>query len=132
MIKFKEDKVEVSKQMRDGLPTVILPPISVVVGKEPPLVIGDLTREDEGKYNAKCNEIIISSLIKKSQENDSVIRALEAGEVGRISEEQKNQKIEELKIPMVRTRYPYDNEGSEDVVSLDENGKIIVLDSGTE
>lgn len=122
--------MQITEEIRGGLPIVILPQAHMVLsGKEPG---ASLTLEEEDIYNVRCNEMIVSALAVKREKNLVGLSILgETGGGGRMSAEERASLIEILKVPMIRTRYPKDNSGSEDVVSLDEDGNIVVLDVGT-
>lgn len=116
----------VSKEVRDGLQTIFLPPIDVVVpGADP----HQPTDEHDMAYNAWCNKRILEELKKKDEENQSRIANLR-GATNMLAED-REALIESLKVPMARTRYPSDDFDSEDIVSLNRDGEIVVLDAGS-
>ena len=120
----------VSKEVRDGLQTVFLPKIDQTVeGVE--LVNGyPIPTDDQDiAYNAHCTQMIKDALLAKREENSIRIANLET--TTSMSAEDRDELIEQLRTPMIRTRYPADDDGSEDVVSLDREDEIVVLDAGT-
>jgi hypothetical protein len=123
--------MKITEGVRAGLPTVIMPTHEMVLAdvdlREP------LSVEDDDRYNEHCNNLIRQALAVMSAQNDVATQLIKAvaTEGGRMTTEQREQRLEELARPMVRTRYPFDDNGSEDVVSLDEDGNIVVLDIGT-
>lgn len=123
----------VSKEVRDGLFTLNLPFVDVMFpdvaldpnGSPAP------TDEQDIEYNAECTRLIVQHLKAVRKENNERIASLERGEGGRIPEEERTKLIEELRTPMIRTRYPSDDFDSEDVVTLDRDDNVVVLDAGS-
>lgn len=112
--------MDISEEVRSGLPTIFLPPIDVVV---PGANVSDPSDEHDIEYNAWCNEKIKQAL--KQQADDNAKRR------ENWDEEAFGPTPEYIKNTMVRTRYPADDFESEDVVALDSDGEIVVLDAGS-
>jgi len=118
----------VSKEVRDGLQTVFLPPIETVVEG---VDLTEITDEQDIQYNAWCTAKIKQALLDKRAENQKRIDNIRSGATGRMSEEAQAEAIKSLEVPMLRTRYPKDDFESEDVVSLNNDDEVVVLDTGT-
>ncbi len=115
--------MDISEEVRSGLPTIFLPPIDVVV---PGANVSDPSDEHDIEYNAWCNEKIKQALKQQEDDNANRREGWDEEAFGPIPEY--------IKTTMVMTEYPGDTKSSgndsRDVVSLDRNGEIIVLDSG--
>lgn len=106
---------------RAGLRTVILPAHDGVVPGISDLE--NITDEQDIQYNTWCNEFITRSLREVEDDNQKQIDNWDISKFGPMPVR--------LERAMVRTRYPKDDDGSEDVVALDEDGKIVIIDAGT-
>lgn len=116
----------VSKEVRDGLKTIFLPPIDTVVAG---VDLDAITDEQDKAYNAWCTAEIKRQLLEKAAEDQARYDRIDSGEAA-MSSSAKSDALETLAVTMLRTRYPADDFESEDVVALDDDGNIIVLDAG--
>jgi len=82
-------------------PTVILPSTIELLG----VPAAQVTDEEDIAYNAHCTAVIVDRLLE--------LRAAGA------------------EPPMLRTFYPHDDDESADLVSLDNDGCVVVLDPGS-
>ena len=114
--------MDISEEVRSGLPTIFLPPIDVVV---PGANVNDPSDEHDIEYNSWCNEQIKTALANQEEENTKRREAW-VEDFGPMPDYVKN--------TMVMTQYPGDTldtgNDSRDVVALDRDGEIVVLDSG--
>lgn len=114
--------MDISEEVRSGLPTIFLPPIDVVV---PGANVNDPSDEHDIEYNAWCNEQIKTALAIQEKENAKRRNAW-VEDFGPMPEY--------VKIAMIMTQYPSDTldagNDSRDVVTLDRDGEIVVIDSG--
>lgn len=108
----------ISKETRAGVRCVYLPPHDVVL---PGIDMKAITDEQDKAYNAWCTSEIKNQLVSVKAEND----------VRRANWPADMEMPEYVAKDMVRTHYPKDDFESEDVVSLDRSGEIVVLDAGS-
>ena len=128
--------MEISQQIRAGLPLIILPPIDVaVIGVD----LDNVSEEELAAYQEYCDEFIKRTMLNTQRlykqdrdravaERDAAIAAIPDGQPvpARLQ-----QPIPGIGPAMARTRYPYDDDGSEDVVSLDRDDNVVIVDAGT-
>lgn len=112
----------IDNKTRGMLETLYLPPIDVIV---PDVNILDPTDDEDIAYNAACNERIKERLAAITIRNEAALA--DPATVERLTDAGV---IAAYERPMIRTHYPADDFESEDIVSLDENGEIVVLDAG--
>lgn len=108
------------EKTRASLRTVFLPAHDGVVPEADPESITD---EQDIAYNAWCTQFITRSLRELEEANKSSLATWDHSKFGAPPAH--------MERAMLRTRYPRDTEGSEDVVALDEDGNIVILDAGT-
>ena len=111
--------MEIDMETRAGLPDLVLPPHDVVIPGADNVFPSD---EDDIAYNQWCNETIKNRLEEVRKANESERAGWDEARFGPVPAR--------LERPMIRTHYPDDDFESEDVVSLDDDGNIIVLDAG--
>lgn len=109
--------MKISEETRSGIRTVYLPPIDVAV---PGVDLENISELDQSRYKAWCENEIKNHLRSVGVENA----------IRRANWPADTDMPEYVQRDMVRTRYPEDDFGSEDVVAL-ENGNVVVLDPGT-
>lgn len=128
--------MEIDEKTRGNLTTIFMPSHSTIV---PGADDANPSDEDDIAYNEWCTKEIKKNLEhfhslqmedyrRAVVERDAVLAGLNEGDP---IPARWREPVAEPGAPMARTRYPGDDEGSEDVVSLDESGNVIVLDTGT-